>query len=578
MLGGGGWVGYRLTARLAAAGWDVTALVLPGSPPVAEARTVYGYRRERATLARLATAEPDVLVDLVAYEPADTRALVEAAVGRVGWVVHLSSVAAYCRIAAREEEALRFGGEEGGYGPGKAACERVLEGVAPELPATILRAPPIVGPGDPASRERYFAERILAGRPILHPGPLEGRVWMLGVEDLATALAQAAVRRPDSPAMHLAQPDAPTLAGHVEALARALDRPSPLLRLASHEQLRRAQLRLYGFPYVGLPEIAPDVSRANEALGWRPAPYAELIAAIAAELRPRRQRGRSAWPGCATRQAALAGVHPWLHAEAEARALAGAPVEAPPADALLAAVTGDPTAALAVDVGDLGAEAARPLDGRAAEGPPRIALPRALGERWSGPVPSSGGAGPLVAIVEPDPADSAGGWLLRATPDHGSPHYGADSTPLRLSWGGVAAGLTASPGRGERLVLDWSAAEDRRQLATHLRACQQAGALDLEDLAAWSRIYVARTAHWLPPTGGAPWILSHAVARLLVRAGLTGPATLWMHQPKPTPDHYPHLPTGTCLCDVAGQSLIADLRNDRLLHLPAPVASVLRPN
>src|SRR5580704_12398036 len=141
VIGGDGYVGARLSASLVRGNWDVTTLSLSdrrerGEPFPDGVRALFGDRRNQSLLGSVLSARPDVVFDLISYRPADTEATVQEGAGRIGRLIHLSTVSVYEEYPrsgrATEQSARRFESMTVGYGPEKAGCERVLEQAAVE--------------------------------------------------------------------------------------------------------------------------------------------------------------------------------------------------------------------------------------------------------------------------------------------------------------------------------------------------------------------------------------------------------------------------------------------------------------
>jgi nucleoside-diphosphate-sugar epimerase len=316
VIGGGGYIGQRLTSRLLSEHWDVTSLELRGRDdrrggPDAPVRLIEGDRNDEAVLRRALACEADVVFDLVAYAPAESQAIVTLGAGRLGRLVHLSTVSVYSAFPATgratERTAVRFEGTEDGYGPSKAACERVLEQAAADtgFSYVILRAGQLMGPLDPCSRQGYLVLRILASQPILHPGHADGFLWLLFVDDLIDGLMRAATAPVLGRVFHLAQEEAPSLRDHVEELARGLGRAAPEIRSLDVERLTELGFRIHGFAFARTVSVPPDTTAARQALGWRCTPHHRAVAVTLADLLDNDRATACAVAGRDTTQARL---------------------------------------------------------------------------------------------------------------------------------------------------------------------------------------------------------------------------------------------------------------------------------
>jgi nucleoside-diphosphate-sugar epimerase len=626
VIGGGGYVGSRLSSRLAQENWDVTALTLPDRREphdhiAPRARIVHGDRREAGMLRRLLAQDCDVVFDLISYHPDDTSAVVAGGTGRLGRLVHLSTVSVYRDYptsgAATEHRMSCFNEDATGYGPQKAACERVLKRAAIErnFPSVILRAAPIIGPGDPCSRENYFVRRILAGRPILHPGPLSGFLWLLFIDDLIDALMRAGTAPALGQTIHLAHDDAPTLHDHVEALAHCLNRPAPAFHVLTIEHLTELGLRPYGFPYARTVNILPDTSAALLALSWRATPYREALAKTFDDLRPPRSDARPAWPGRDTMQARLSGTHEWLHAAQEARVLANFPsAPQPNADTILGWLSDDPTehaSLMLVQVdrwADLlgGGSGSKSMNDNI--GQQLVSIPDELRRRLE----ASGGRKPhktlrlerdgaagldlrnLVGAVEHDRWDAERAWVYVAAASTMMASYGLSQQPQLVGIMAYSSAMGLSVPSDQRILLETSTHHDADMLKRHLRDCEAEGLLRVDDVGSWARLYVIGAARWLPQalrrmtgmgdvieggpldTGDAGWVLTHAVARLIWRAGIEGPAIIRMGRSSvDTVEGRVAIPPTAALCETADRFLVVDLIARRVVEVPPTMARVL---
>lgn len=221
VIGGTGFIGSHVVARLAAE-HEVT-VVHRGKHSGALPASVHHNIVDRDKLAELAAEfrrqPPDVVLDMIAGDERQARAVVDAFRGIAGRLVTTSSIDVYraYEIALRlapgplepvpltEESPLRttlhpyrnrpagsilFDWVTPDYD--KILVERVVRG-EPSLAATILRLPMVYGPGDPLHRFHGFLKRMDDGRPAI---PIE-ETWanwqgpMGYVENVAAAIALA---------------------------------------------------------------------------------------------------------------------------------------------------------------------------------------------------------------------------------------------------------------------------------------------------------------------------------------------------------------------------------------------------
>jgi nucleoside-diphosphate-sugar epimerase len=228
LLGGTGKTGNELARRLLETGWDVT-VASRGQRPVdtsLEVRHVELDRADDAALRKALGDGVDVVVDFVAFQRAHAEQLL-ALEGLVRSLVVLSSASVYADSEGRsleqvnEGEVARFRvplterdptvppGDDM-YSERKRAIEQTLL-ARDAIPATLIRAGAIYGPGDVASREWYFVKRVLDGRRVVvlpHRG--ESRFQPVSVQNLAE-LIRLAAERPGRRVVNGADPEAPTV-------------------------------------------------------------------------------------------------------------------------------------------------------------------------------------------------------------------------------------------------------------------------------------------------------------------------------------------------------------------------------
>ena len=124
LIGGTGTISAHTHAALVDKGHDVTLFKRTGPGP----GVVIGDRKDRGAVAEaIATVRPDVLIDFVCFNPEDAAALADAASGKVGQLVFVSTVDAFGfpqPVPIAESAARRPG--IGAYAQAKQACEDLL--------------------------------------------------------------------------------------------------------------------------------------------------------------------------------------------------------------------------------------------------------------------------------------------------------------------------------------------------------------------------------------------------------------------------------------------------------------------
>jgi nucleoside-diphosphate-sugar epimerase len=293
-------IGRAAARALAGDGWEVVAVSRAGTLPEGLAElgveAVAADREDDAQLRAALGAGADVLVDIVAYSREHGEQL-NGLAGLVGSVVVISSASVY---ADDEGRALDGEGElpdlpvpipetqrtaepgDATYSTRKAELERTL--LDGPLPATLVRACAIHGPGAKLPRELFFVKRAVDGRRrVALAWNGESRFHTTSVANLAELIRLAAAQ-PGNRALNCGDPDPPTTLEICRATGTALD----------HE-----------FEPVLLPEDAFDnpwaVSRpfvvsmeaAEQELGYRPVTtYPEAVRETCAWVAGELESGR----------------------------------------------------------------------------------------------------------------------------------------------------------------------------------------------------------------------------------------------------------------------------------------------
>ena len=190
VTGATGFIGSHLVPRLAGAGWRVRILTrrLPTHPRFAEipVEAVIGALDEPDSLARLVRGAAAVV---------HCAGLVKARNRAEFFRVNAEGVRSLATAAAAQSPRPRFillsslAAREpalSAYAASKRAGETALAGHGAGLPWTVLRPPPIYGPGD---REILPFFRLVARGIAPLPGPKSARLSLLHVDDLTAAVA-----------------------------------------------------------------------------------------------------------------------------------------------------------------------------------------------------------------------------------------------------------------------------------------------------------------------------------------------------------------------------------------------------
>lgn len=238
VVGATGHIGTYLVPRLVESGHEVVAISRAQRRPYRPDRawerveTVVVDRHAEddagAFGARVATLDPDVVVDLISFTPASALALVEALRGRIEHFLHCGTIWVHGptrKAPTGEEEPRRPFGE---YGIRKAGIEALLLRAARRdgFPATVLHPGQIVGPGwvpiNPAGNLNLDVYRRLArGEELSLPNLGMETLHHVHADDVAQAFMLAIANRSAAlgESFHVVSPAALTLRGYAEELA-----------------------------------------------------------------------------------------------------------------------------------------------------------------------------------------------------------------------------------------------------------------------------------------------------------------------------------------------------------------------
>jgi len=218
VIGGTGWLGGCVVAAAVRRGDDVTTLtrgIAPRTAPSpAGVRALVADRSSSADVAAaLAGRTFDAVVDTAGYTVAGVRTTA-AHLADGGHYAFVSSISAYRDwppgpitgtgdptfgservVGPGADPDADPDAEPEGYGPMKAECERVLQGVLGDR-LLIARPGLIIGPGDPTGRLGWWLRRIARGGDVVVPASnLDVPVAFVDVRDLADWLVDSAHRR-----------------------------------------------------------------------------------------------------------------------------------------------------------------------------------------------------------------------------------------------------------------------------------------------------------------------------------------------------------------------------------------------
>jgi nucleoside-diphosphate-sugar epimerase len=312
LIGGTGQIGRAAARALAEGGWEVVALSRSGTLPEGLAElgveAVSVDRDDDSQLRAALGAGVDFVLDTVAYTREHGEQL-NALEGLAGSVAVISSASVYADDEGRTLDEANDEGEfprlpvpipetqrtaepgDATYSTRKVELEQTL--LAGPVPATLVRACAIHGPGAKLPRELFFVKRVLDGRPrVALPSNGESRFHTTSVANLAE-LIRLTAERPGDRVLNCGDPDPPTTLEICRAIGDALGRElEPVLFPEQGGEL----------PGVENPWAVPrpfviSMAAAELELGYRPVTrYREAVPATCAWIAGELERGRS-WEG-----------------------------------------------------------------------------------------------------------------------------------------------------------------------------------------------------------------------------------------------------------------------------------------
>lgn len=249
LIGGSGFIGRRVVARLQQRGHDVIIFHRGETGRLSDNLDVphiFGNRLEIDQYVHaIDKARPDVAIDFLPWCDTDTERVVNALLGRVQRVVHLSSGDVYQAwgnflkntygepVPLAEDAPLRSelypyaGTRPGMEHYDKILAERVVLNAYYKdgYPGSIVRLPMIYGPGDAQHRLWEYIKRMLDKRPAILLGACQA-VWLSHrgyVDDVAFAIVLVAERE-TSPGQiyNVGSPSTLTLASWVRAIGEVM--------------------------------------------------------------------------------------------------------------------------------------------------------------------------------------------------------------------------------------------------------------------------------------------------------------------------------------------------------------------
>jgi len=305
LIGGTGLIGRAAARALAEDGWDVVAVSRSGTLPdgLAElgVESVVADRADDTQLRAALGSGADVLYDSVAMHREHGEQL-NGLDGLVGSLIVISTGSVYADDAGRALDGE--GGEppvlpvpipetqrtaepgDATYSTQKAELEQTL--LQGPLPATLVRACAIHGPGAKNPRELFFVKRAHdERRRVALAWKGESRFHTTSVANLAELIRLAAFQ-PGDRVLNCGDPDPPTTLEICETIGGVLDHEFEPVLLPDDA---------FGNPWAVPNPFVVSMEAAERELGYRPVTtYPEAVKETCSWLVGELERGRS-WEG-----------------------------------------------------------------------------------------------------------------------------------------------------------------------------------------------------------------------------------------------------------------------------------------
>jgi nucleoside-diphosphate-sugar epimerase len=301
VVGATGHVGGYLVPALVASGHDVIAMSrgrqqLYRTDPAWEA--VESLQVDRAAqdadgtfVQTVLDTRPDAVIDMVCFEPASARALVDGLAGRVDRLLMCATIWVHGPTVAAPTRESDPRAPYGEYGVKKAEIERIVLTARDRLPAVVLHPGHISGPGWPVinpigNLDPSVWQKLATGVQLAVPNDGVGMLHHVHAEDVAQAFLLALSS--DSAigeAFHVVSEQAVSTRGLAEAAARWFGRVADLRAVpwaefdatttaehaaASREHLQRSHVMSIAKArsQLGYSPRRTTVAAVHEAVDW----------------------------------------------------------------------------------------------------------------------------------------------------------------------------------------------------------------------------------------------------------------------------------------------------------------------
>ena len=279
VLGGAGFIGVAACKELMRRGVETIAAGRKERPYGVFTSYVAFDRTDEDQLKRaLAQIQPDVLLDLACYQPAEVEAAIRTFKGDRYVFISTGVYPSLNGKPAREEDFVPLAGEPPSdleYMDGKRWCETLIARTR-DFPWTVIRPPAVFGPADHTLRIAAYIERVADGGPLLVPSEsYERQAGLAWVKDIGFACALACdLRKDTAQKAYNAAFEGVSLRSLIEGIANAMGVPA----------------RFHPVPFAELPPDAspygPDprrsagyvLDRARFELGFEPSALEDALA------------------------------------------------------------------------------------------------------------------------------------------------------------------------------------------------------------------------------------------------------------------------------------------------------------
>ncbi len=308
VLGGTGFIGVATCKELMRRGVETIAASRTAAPyGTFTSHRALDRTNEEQMKAVLAETQPDVLIDLAAYQPRDVECVIRNFTGERYLFISTGTYPdEHGGTPAKEEAFVPKEGpvpaEDQDYREGKRWCETVLIRTD-DFPWTIIRPPAVLGAADHTLRVAAYLQRLEDGGPLLVPEETYQRqAGLAWVRDVGYICALASdLRKPASRRAYNVAFEGVSIEDFLRGLGRAMGREPKLVPVPYDVLMEKAPASI---PYGPDPKRSAgyDLARSRMELGFEPSELEDALAEVLAWYRAARPRH----PGYASRAAELA--------------------------------------------------------------------------------------------------------------------------------------------------------------------------------------------------------------------------------------------------------------------------------